>query len=85
MTKNYIYKVSFKKAPFEGEGEPAGKTEFFFGSLSAIYDTFTTNQIGCKVQRLWNCRITEANPYIGKKCTVTKEILKRKKQQKSTK
>lgn len=79
-TKNYIYRVSFKKAPFEGE--PAGKTEFFFGSLSAIYDAFSSLQIGCKVQRLWNIKITEDNPYIGRKCTISKEVLKRKKQQK---
>lgn len=79
---NYIYHVSFKKAPFEGEGEPAGKTDFFFGSLSAIYDAFSSEQIGCKVQRLWNLKITEETPYLGRKCTITKEILKRKKQQK---
>lgn len=83
MTKNYIYRVSFKKPPFEGEGEPAGKTEFFFGSLSAIYDMFSSDEIGCKVQRLWNIKITEENPYIGRKCTITKEVLKRKKQQNS--
>jgi hypothetical protein len=43
VIKNYIYWVSFKKAPFEGEGEPAGKTEFFFGSLSVIYDVFSSD------------------------------------------
>ena len=79
--KNGIYKVAFKKAPFEGEGEPAGKTEFFFGSLSAIYDMFSSAEIGCKVQRLWNIKITEEKPYIGRKCTITKEVLARKKQQ----
>ncbi len=80
--KNYIYQVSFKEPPFDREGEPAAKTEFFFGSLSSIYDVFSSQQIGCKVQRLWNVKITEDNPYIGRKCTISKEILKRKRQQK---
>ncbi len=79
--KNYIYRVSFKEAPFNGEGDPAGKTEFFFGSLSSIYDMFSNEQIGCKVQRLWNIKITEETPYIGRKCAITKEPLTRKKQQ----
>lgn len=79
--KRYIYRVTFKKAPFEGEGDPAGKTDFFFSSLAAIYDLFTSEQIGCKVHRLWNIKITENNPYIGRKCTITKEPLKQKSQQ----
>jgi len=73
MTKQaHIYKVSFK--------EPInGKTDYFYSSLSAIFTNFTSEEIGCKVQRLWNVKIAEDNPYIGKKCTITKERLTRKK------
>jgi len=72
--QTHIYKVSFKKAPFNG-----GKTDFLFGSLSAIYDSFTREQIGCKVSRLWNYKVTPEHPYIGRKCTITKEPFMRKK------
>jgi hypothetical protein len=71
--KMHVYRVSFK--------EPVnGKTDYIFGSLFAIYDTFTPHQIGCKVQRLWNVKITEENSYIGRKCTISKTVLLRKKQ-----
>ena len=68
---HYIYKVTFK--------EPInGKTDYFFGGLSAIFTKFAPEQVGCKVQRLWNVKITEDKPYVGKKCTITKERLTRK-------
>lgn len=71
-TKSYIYKVEFK--------EPINnKTSYFFGSLSAIFVDFTPAEIGCKVTRLWNIGITEKSPYIGRKCTISKEPLARKK------
>lgn len=68
----HIYWVSFNEAV-------EGKTDYFFGSLSAIYDTFTVEQVGCKVSRLWNLKITPEKPYIGRKCTITKEPVQRKK------
>jgi len=71
--QKHIYRVSFKE-PIDG------KTDYFFGGLSAIFTNFTPEEIGCKVQRLWNLKITENNPYIGKKCTISKERLIRKKQ-----
>ncbi len=70
--QQHIYRVSFP--------EPvAGKTDHFFGSLSAIFTTFTPAEIGCGVRRLWNIGITSENPYNGRKCTITKEPLTRKK------
>lgn len=72
----YIYRVSFKNEP---AGDNVWITDHFFGSLSAIYDTFTAEQIGCKVSRLWNLKITPQNPYLGRKCTISKEPLVRKK------
>ncbi|MDR1343519.1 MAG: hypothetical protein LBK18_09750 [Prevotellaceae bacterium] len=70
--KKRIYRLSFK-APV------GGKTDYFFGSLSAIYEAFSPQEVGCRVTRLWNVKITEANPYIGRKCTITREPLKIKK------
>lgn len=70
--QTHIYRVSFR--------EPVDdKTDHFFGSLSAIYETFSPEQIGCKVSRLWNLKITLESPYIGRKCTITKEPFIRKK------
>lgn len=73
--QGYIYRVSFK--------EPVNdKTDYFFGSLAAIYETFSAAQIGCRVSRLWNLKITPEKPYLGRKCTITKEPLSRKRQKK---
>jgi hypothetical protein len=72
--KTHVYKVSFI--------EPVnGKTDYIFGSLAAIFDVFSPEQIGCKVTRLWNLKIFEDKPYAGRKCTVSKEPLHRKRQQ----
>jgi hypothetical protein len=71
--QKHIYRVSFKE-PIDG------KTDYFYGSLSAIFTNFTPEEIGCKVQRLWNIKITGETPYIGRKCTITKEPLRRKTQ-----
>jgi hypothetical protein len=71
--QGHIYRVSLKE-PIDG------KTDWFYGSLSAIFTNFTPEEIGCGVRRLWNLKITEDNPYIGRKCTISKEPLSRKKQ-----
>jgi hypothetical protein len=77
-TEKYIYRVSFN--------EPVnGKTDYFFGSLAAIYTEFSPQDIGCKVSRLWNLKITETTPYAGKKCAITKELFVRKSQTKNLK
>jgi hypothetical protein len=70
--KNSIYRVSFKE-PIDG------KADWFYGSLAAIFTNFTPEEIGCGVRRLWNVKITEERPYRGRKCTITKEHLTRKK------
>lgn len=66
-----LYKITFKE-PIEG------KTDFFFGSLSAIYDTFTAEQVGCSVSRLWNIGVSKGTRYSGAKCDITVEELIRK-------
>jgi hypothetical protein len=67
--KRYVYRVSFKELI-------NGQTDYFFGSLSVIFTNFTPEQIGCKVQRLWNIKIAEDNSYNGRKCAISKELLK---------
>lgn len=74
---NYIYHVSFHELPQECYGE---KCDFFYTSLAAIYDEFSPEDIGCKVGRLWNLKITPDNPYVGRKCTISKEPITRKTQ-----
>lgn len=73
----FIYRVSFTEPPFEGNPD---KTDFFFGSLSAIYQIFTPKQIGCKVTRLWNLGVSDGKPYTNRQGTVTvaREPLERK-------
>lgn len=59
-----------------------GKSEYYFGSLSAIYDVFTREQMGCVLYTLWNASIKEGKPYKNKRCTVSKFPIRRKCQKK---
>lgn len=74
----FIYRVTFKEPPIE-----TGERDFFFTSLSAIYECFSPEQIGCKVSRLWNLNVSGGNPYRGAKVTVTREPLHTKRQNKA--
>lgn len=74
----FIYRVTFKEPP-----EQTGERDFFFTSLSAIYERFTHEQIGCKVSRLWNIGVSDGTPYTGAKTTVTREPLHTKRQNKA--
>lgn len=64
----YFYTIKFKDG-----------TEHHFGCLAAIYSTFTEDQIGAKVQRLYAHGVARGKPFIGKKCFIKQNILKRKK------
>lgn len=70
----FIYKVTFVDCPLDGLTDK----EFYFTSLSAIYDVFTPEQIGCKVSRLWNIGVTRGTPYTGRLTTITRVCLTRK-------
>ena len=77
MSVDFVYRVEFKVPPLLGVDE---RTEFYFGSLSAIYEAFTSKQIGCKVTRLWNIGVSDGAPYVGRRCTITREqVLKKSK------
>lgn len=69
-----VYKVTFKNPPLPNDE----RKEFFFTSLSAIYDTFTPEQIGCKVSRLWNVGVSGGSRYGNRLCTITRENVTRK-------
>jgi len=73
--KNTIIKVEFFTPPY-----PNGQKEYFFGSLAAIYTEFTPYQVGCKLNTLWRSNIDFGHPHVAKKCVISKQVLKRKKQ-----
>ncbi len=77
--QEFIYRVAFSEPPLS-DGE---RRDFFFYSLSAIYETFSAEQIGCRVSRLWNLGIAQGNVYQGRRCTITKEPITRKKRRKA--
>lgn len=77
--QEYIYRVAFNEPPTKEE--PLRK-DYYFTSLSAIFERFTKEDIGCQLGRLWNIKITPEKPYIGRKCTITKEIVSRKRRNK---
>ena len=76
--QEYIYRVAFNEPPIQDDD----RTEFFFTSLSAIYEEFTPDQVGCKVTRLWNIGVSGGTPYEGAKCKITREPLRSKSQNK---
>ena len=59
----FIYRVTFREPP-----EQTGERDFFFTSLSAIYERFSPEQIGCKVSRLWNIGVSDGTAYEGRQC-----------------
>lgn len=71
----FIYRVQFFNRP---AGSYTEQREFFFGSLAAIYELFTPEQIGCKVDNLWNIHVSDGVPYVNSLCRITRETLIRK-------
>lgn len=63
-TQRSIYQVKFRSG-----------AEHYFTSLTAIYELFTPEQVGCKVEHLWNLQISENSPYLGKRCSIYKVAL----------
>lgn len=77
--KNWFYRVEFKEPPIQDDE----RTEFYFSSLAAIYEQFTPEQVGCKVSRLWNIGVSDGVPYAGRRCSITREQIRRKTQSKA--
>ena len=67
-----LIKVQFF-TPKEG-----GRTEFYFGSLAAIYEMFDAAEIGCRLEALWAANIDEAHPKATRLCVISKHVMYRK-------
>ena len=70
-----IIKVSFFE-PVEG------KSDYYFSSLSAIYDLFSPEQVGCSLGRLWASKVRLDNPKVTRTCRISREPLHSKSQTK---
>ena len=68
MNGNTIYHVSF------GDDD-----NHYFGSIAAIFDKFTPEKLGVSKSRLWAYGITPEKPYRNKVVTIRKEVMHRKK------
>ena len=77
MATEFIYKVAFFERP---AGSDTEQKEYYFGSLAAIYEVFTPEQVGCKVENLWNVGVSDGEPYANKLCRITREAVVRKQQ-----
>lgn len=69
-----FYRVRFHEAP-----DASGELDFYFGSLAAIYDVFSPEQIGCKIENLWNKNLSSGGSWSGSRATVTRCEMIRKK------
>ncbi|KUJ56439.1 hypothetical protein [Chryseobacterium aquaticum] len=68
MSKKIIYHVKFHE-PIDD------KNEFFFSSITAIYNNFTAKQIGVAKQTLYQQSLKEGDEYRTKFCIVKKETV----------
>lgn len=73
VSKSNIVKVEFF-VPVNGV------KEYYFGSLAAIYEQFTSEQIGCRLEALWASGIETDKPKATRHCVISKHEIARKKQ-----
>lgn len=57
-----------------------GCSEFYFGSFAAIFELFSPEDIGCRLESLWAANIDEEHPKATRLCVVSKHKLYRKSQ-----
>ena len=55
-----------------------GKRHFYFGSIAAIFDELSEEQIGIKKESLWNVDLSRVE-YQNNYCTIRMGFIKRKK------
>ena len=53
---------------------------YYFGSVAAIFDTYTPDELGVSLPTLWNHGLSHDRPYINNKCRIYRGTIKRKKQ-----
>lgn len=68
MNGNTIYHVQF------GDDD-----NHYFGSIAAIFDKFTPEQLGVSKSRLYSYAVTPERPYRNKVVIIRKEVMHRKK------
>lgn len=59
-----------------------GQIEYYFGSIAAMFERFTEEQIGCSQQAMWYHKLKPDKPKATKKCIITKHPIFRKPQKK---
>lgn len=69
--KEFIYKVRFSILPIKG----STRTEFYFGSITAIFSVFPEKLIGTNAAALWAHGLSDGNTYYGEYCTITADPL----------
>lgn len=69
-TKSQIVQVHFFE-PVEG------KTDYYFGSLKAIYAKFTKEQVGISLNSLYTCKISQDSAKVTKKCRIIRQEVTR--------
>ena len=76
--KVYVYHLHF----FDKEIE---KQDYYFGSISAIYEVFSIKQVGIQASSLYNYKLDEnKNPvYENRRCKIRKDIIISKSQSKN--
>lgn len=72
--KEFIYRVNFGGIP-PIKGDP--RTDFYFGSITAIFSVFAEELIGTNASALWAHGLSTGNPYYGVHCRITAEPLMR--------
>ncbi len=55
---------------------------YYFGSVAAIFDTFTPDELGVSLPTLWNYGLAPDRPYKNFKCCIYRDRIHRKKQNK---
>lgn len=55
---------------------------YYFGSVAAIFDTFTPDELGVSLAALWNYGLAPDRPYINNKCRIYRGTISRKHQTK---
>ncbi len=73
MNEKMVYKVSF-----HGVSPHAG-TEHYFTSIAAIYEVFTENELGVKLQSLWAAKASKVT-YSNKLVMISRVLLHSKQQ-----
>lgn len=58
--------------------ELATGQHYYFGSLTAIYDHLTAEEVGVKLDTLYRHSLSTSRIFSNKKCTIRKSVVHRK-------